>query len=407
MQGFTELAALGAPAVPFVGFIIFALLAVVGKVPTRVPIELFPWQRVCCAALAVFCVVVAIWLALRVPVTPSEAPTEEPGTPSSHVTPIRAPEVSRVAPSSPTREPSVVPSPEVSATPGPEATPDVEMAGPQEPPEPSPYPQPEACASSFPRAPDEDTVWRYVVKNGETLEDLSAMFGPYSGDGELDWRDICEANQSVIGQDCGSTERLPQIHSGQLLTIPGVTVPIKYEVGSSDSLVTIAAKFYGKFQDNSEPLWHRIYCDNYGVIGDNPSLLNRGQQLSIYPLKRIEFPEYAVRPGDSLSVLARAFYNDETVKDSLCDSLREQGHDDCSHVVPHQILELSPVPEGVPYTVQLEDELEWIAAYCYGRPDKASQIHSANRTVLGDDPSYLHPGQQIMLYGCTVARGED
>lgn len=408
LAGLAALAALGAPSVLFVGFIVFACLVVVGKVPTKTPIELSRWGRALCAPLAVVCFVLATWLTLRIiAVIPAEAPTEELGTPTPSVTPMRAPEVSPVAPWSPTLEPSVVPSSEVSATPGPEAMPCPEIAEPQELTEPSPYPEPEACASAFPRASDADTAWRYVVKNGETLTDLAAMFGPYSGDGELDWRDICEANRSVIGQDCASTERVPQIHSGQVLTIPGVTIPIIYEVDSSDYLVTIAAKFYGKFHDNSQPLWHRIYCDNYGVIGHNPSLLNRGQQLSIYPLKRIEFPEYAVRPGDSLSVLARAFYNDETVNDSLCESLKEQGHEDCRHLVPHQILKLSPAPEGIPYTVRPGDDWDSIAVYCYGRIDKASQIHSANRTVLGDDPSYVHTGQRIVLYGCTVSRSED
>ena len=401
-----------------VAFLVLALGGTVrGPLAIAVPKEQARWCRAM-AGLFLFLGLgshlFAGWLVLRVASPPvDQLPT---GTPESAISP---PSATATQPPSPTTTAELVESadststvePESpSASPAPVSTGDAaasatstQVASGQA----TPYPEPEVCAGSFPRASQPFAAWPYVVKNGETLEDLVSVFRPYLGDAPLDWRDVCEANQSVIGQDCASMERAPQIHSGQLLTIPGVTIPITYEVGSSDSLVRIAARFYGKFHDNSQPLWHRIYCDNYGIIGYNPSRLNLGQQLSIYPLRRIELPEYAVRSGDSLSALARAFYNDETAKSSLCDSLTQQGHEDCWQLVPHQILELSPVPEGVPYTVQPEDTLEWIAVYCYGRADKASQIHLANRMVLGDDPCCVHPGQQLLLYECTVSRSEN
>lgn len=397
-----DIAALGpfsAPSLLVLGAIIFVLLAGLGKVPGRTVIELTIKQRrffagLAAASLLLF-LIVSWWLVEPCPAPVSTQIAGEVPC-ATHVPPIQpSPTLEFAA----TVSPTPISPEEAEVTPEPELAVEAETPGPQVDLPPTPV----QCVGSFPGASDVAPSWRYVAKNGETLEDIVASFRPYFSHAEVTWQHICEENTAVVGGDCMSPDRVPEIRSGQVLRIPDVSAPITYEVAKSDSLVRIAAQFFGKFHDNSEPLWVRIYCDNMEIIGFDHSRLNPGQQLEIHPLKWVQLPEYAVRPGDTLSALARAFYDDETMKNALCSSMTEQGHEDCWRLVPHQILELSPVPEGRPYVIQPGDTLESIAEGCYGTSAKAGQVHLANRPVLGDDPCCVHPGQQIILYSCTIA----
>lgn len=76
---------------------------------------------------------------------------------------------------------------------------------------------------------------------------------------------------------------------------------VEYIVQPGDSLSAIAER-YGT-------TWQKIYDDNRGVIGDNPSLIYPGQVLKIYtsgsaPSGAIT---YVVQPGDNLSAIAAKY----------------------------------------------------------------------------------------------------
>ena len=361
--------------------LVFLGIAVVGKIPGKIE----PGKTGRIASGTVGAILLVMGLAMHLGLTPTLTPTLTPVPPTP--TPVSPTPTPILTPS-----PTPIPTP-VSPTPTPTLTPS---------PTPIPTPTPVPCAAFFPHASDPASApWRYVVKNNETLEDVAAAFAPFFDDPDTAWPEIYAANASVIGDKSAFSDPIPHIHSGQVLNIPNVSSPIEYQVKGNDRLEALAAQFYGKLYDNSERLWCRIYEDNKRTIGFDPDDLNPGQVLKIYPLESIEPPKYVVRPGDNLSLLAEAFYNNPGMYGPLCTNILGGIKEECDNVAPHQILELSPPPQGRPYVVQAGDSLESISEDCYGTPYKAAQIHIANRTVLGDD-KWLHAGQQITLYGCTV-----
>ncbi len=67
-----------------------------------------------------------------------------------------------------------------------------------------------------------------------------------------------------------------------------------YEVQTGDSLWTIAQKEYG-----SGYAWSQVYAANREVIGNNPSLLEKGTKIDL-PKLEIKTVEYTVAAGDNL-----------------------------------------------------------------------------------------------------------
>ncbi|MEG4939477.1 LysM peptidoglycan-binding domain-containing protein [Microcoleus sp. F4-D5] len=110
-----------------------------------------------------------------------------------------------------------------------------------------------------------------------------------------------------------------------------------YTVQSGDTLSVIAQKFY-----NDANLWQRIYEANRGIIGQDPDRIFPGQNLVIPGFTNASGSPrtYTVQPGDTLSVIAQNFYGDANL---------------------------------------------W------------QTIHEANRSVIGQDPDQIFPGQNLVI----------
>ncbi|MBV9627404.1 MAG: LysM peptidoglycan-binding domain-containing protein [Xanthobacteraceae bacterium] len=61
-------------------------------------------------------------------------------------------------------------------------------------------------------------------------------------------------------------------------TLVSQTFPTTYVVVAGDTLSAIASRFYGT---GREPFWRLIYDANRGLIGENPNLIQPGQNLTI------------------------------------------------------------------------------------------------------------------------------
>ena len=112
-------------------------------------------------------------------------------------------------------------------------------------------------------------------ENGGLLAIASRLYGDSSR-----WTDIYEANQSIIGNNPNV------IHKGQQLIIPALDergagngrmrVYIVQHGDLRDGMKGIARLLYG-----DEARWQEIYAINYGVVGNDPSLLQAGQILIV------------------------------------------------------------------------------------------------------------------------------
>ena len=110
-----------------------------------------------------------------------------------------------------------------------------------------------------------------------------------------------------------------------------------------EGLVGIARRFYG-----DEQRWPDLYEANRPVIGDNPTVLQPGQQLLIPGLAPDSRPSSLVR-------LYRVAVQD------------------------------------------LAEGLAGIAARLWGQPERWRELYALNRGVIGDDPERLQPGQLLIL----------
>ncbi len=123
-------------------------------------------------------------------------------------------------------------------------------------------------------------------------------------------------------------------------------VEVRYTVQPSDEaegLLGIARRLYG---DASR--WPELYDANHPIIGNNPSVIRAGQELSVPDCadaseRPMAIRIYEVRPSD--------------------------------------------IPEGLP----------GIARRLYGTPRRWQQIHASNKGVIGDDPHYLQAGQRLII----------
>jgi nucleoid-associated protein YgaU len=105
---------------------------------------------------------------------------------------------------------------------------------------------------------------RYVVQPGDTLSGIAARFGLRGG-----WQALYAANRPVIGPDPNV------IHTGTVLTIPGLAAPARYTVAAGDTLSGIAARF------GLRGGWQALYAANRPVIGPDPNVIHTGTVLTI------------------------------------------------------------------------------------------------------------------------------
>jgi LysM repeat protein len=108
---------------------------------------------------------------------------------------------------------------------------------------------------------------RYVVQPGDTLAGIAAALAVPGG-----WPALYAANKRVIGPNPNL------IHSGTVLVLPGRMAPVRYTVGSGDTLSGIAAALavHGG--------WPALYAANRRVIGSNPNVIRAGVVLTLPPL---------------------------------------------------------------------------------------------------------------------------
>ena len=121
----------------------------------------------------------------------------------------------------------------------------------------------------------------YTIKPGDTF--ISIAIAQYGS--ELRWVEIAQANQTVdpIKLQVGQIIRLPADQQVSLAKEPlPVSQPpsrgVNYLVRPGDTLSSIAKEYY-----NDVNSWRIIYNANRSVIGPNPNRIPVGQQLQIPP----------------------------------------------------------------------------------------------------------------------------
>jgi LysM repeat protein len=105
---------------------------------------------------------------------------------------------------------------------------------------------------------------RYVVQPGDTLSGIAAALVVRGG-----WPALYAANRRVVGADPNV------IHPGVGLVLPGQTAPVRYRVGSGDTLSGIAAALVVRGG------WPALYAANRRAVGPDPSIINPGTVLTI------------------------------------------------------------------------------------------------------------------------------
>lgn len=122
------------------------------------------------------------------------------------------------------------------------------------------------------------------------------------------------------------------------------------------------------------------------------------EQLSAPPSEEIT-EYYTVQPGDTLSKIAGRLYGNAGKYPVIFEANREVIKDP-NLIYPGQILRIVKQPTGqIPsetYTVKPGDTLSKIAKQFYGDARKYSIIFEANRDIL-DDPNVIKPGQKLQI----------
>ena len=102
---------------------------------------------------------------------------------------------------------------------------------------------------------------------------------------------------------------------------------------------------------------------------------------------------YTVQSGDTLSAIAQRFYGDANRWPDIHNANRSVIGNDPDRIFPGQVLSIP----GVTYTVQSGDTLSAIAQRFYGDANRWPDIHNANRSVIGNDPDRIFPGQVLSI----------
>lgn len=110
---------------------------------------------------------------------------------------------------------------------------------------------------------------------------------------------------------------------------------------------------------------------------------------------------YTVQSGDTLSVIAQRFYSDANLWQRIYDANRGIIGQDPDRIFPGQNLVIpdfiNPSDSARTYTVQSGDTLSVIAQKFYGNANLWQRIHDANRSVIGDNPDRIFPGQNLVI----------
>jgi len=122
------------------------------------------------------------------------------------------------------------------------------------------------------------------------------------------------------------------------------------------------------------------------------------EHLSAPPSEEIT-EYYTVQPGDTLSKIASRLYGNAGKYPVIFEANREVIKDP-NLIYPGQILRIikPPVVQAASdnYTVKPGDTLSKIAKEFYGDARKYSIIFEANRDIL-KDPNIIHPGQKLRM----------
>jgi nucleoid-associated protein YgaU len=218
-----------------------------------------------------------------------------------------------------------------------------------------------------------------------------------------EWYKIYEINKATLGR-APTLPDIPHVREGQVLHLPDLPSDgIRYTVEPGDLLERITTQYYGDHYDYLQDL---IYEKNRTVIGYNRNSLNPGQELIIPLLEPLPDRTLLIRKGDTLWEIARAFYNDPSLGQSIYEYNRAVIGDDPDRLETGDKLILPPGSPPKSYTIKPNDTLQTISFHCYGTIGKFADIRLSNRDVIGydipgDDASFLHPGQELNLYGCT------
>ncbi|MBX0330513.1 LysM peptidoglycan-binding domain-containing protein [Oscillochloris sp. ZM17-4] len=121
---------------------------------------------------------------------------------------------------------------------------------------------------------------------------------------------------------------------------------------------------------------------------------------------------YVVKPGDSLSAIALAFYGNANAWPTIYDANQAVIGPNPGLIFPGQVLSIPPAMTGTgtpgggsgggavaggSYTVKPGDTLSAIALAAYGNANAWPTIHNANQAVIGPNPGLIFPGQVLSI----------
>lgn len=212
---------------------------------------------------------------------------EAPIEPASPAPAPEAAPVASAAPTAPTASPAPTPAQPVAAAPAPVSAPATANTRPAPSTTSASANRPVATTASSPSQTNTSTATNartYTVRSGDTL---AAIAGRLYGS-EQRWVQIAQANPRIdpLKLKVGQELRLPTAASLEQTLPRGDTMPapsgtLTYTVRPGDTLSAIARRFY------SEPgQWRVIYNANRDRIGSNPNALQAGERLVIPPAPR-------------------------------------------------------------------------------------------------------------------------
>jgi nucleoid-associated protein YgaU len=243
------------------------------------------------------------------------------------------------------------------------------------------------------------TDWPYTVKTGDTLFGIAQFF---LGDASR-WPELFMKNPESFG-DLPSDGTPPKIYPGQQIIIPNVMAPLYLTVMPGDTLTNMGGKAYGN-DYSSGRFWCTIYWQNSDRIGIDPSLIQVGQVFVIYPLVLPSEDEIVVPPDSTFASLLAAYYVFPVDGQAICILQGEKFGDLCEDVLPFDLLYFPHLPPLKNFRVEPGETLEVIVFRCYGEVTQQLMMiaRTVNRKIIGDDPTFIHVGQTMTLYGCKVS----
>ncbi|HJT55311.1 MAG TPA: LysM peptidoglycan-binding domain-containing protein [Ktedonobacteraceae bacterium] len=184
-----------------------------------------------------------------------------------------------------------------------------------------------------------------------------------------------------------------------------------YIVQSGDTLSGLAQQAYG---NGSQPYWTAIYRQNQEVIGNDPSIIQPGQELWIPEITTSPEADsfYIVQSGDTLTGLAQQTYGNGSQPYWTAIYLVNQyeiGNDPSIIRTgePLYVPRVSATPKaGQFYIVQSSDTLSGLAQQLTGDGSRWPVIYNDNKKVIGNDPNLIVSGQVLYINGGLLPQGE-